>query len=119
MACRKSATRHKVGSPTGRTKRQERSTARHSGSLSVDLVDLGDSIKIALKNDKDEVTRYAVLKVTVANPEAVEEEAGETNLPRVGEIKVIGNTKIPGRLIAEWIPLVPGSILGDADLRRA
>ena len=85
----------------------------------VDLVDVGESVKIALKNDKGEVTRYAVLMVSVANPEAVEEQAGEFNLPRVGEIKVIGNTKIPGRLISEWVPLVPGSILRDADLRRA
>ena len=33
MGCRKAATRHKVRSPTGRTKRQERSTDCDSGSL--------------------------------------------------------------------------------------
>jgi hypothetical protein len=85
----------------------------------VDLMELGESVKIDLKNDKGEVTHYTVLTVTSPDVEPNEGQASDSNLARVGEIQIIGHDKIPAQLILECIPLVPGAILRDVDLRRA
>jgi RNA polymerase sigma factor (sigma-70 family) len=91
----------------------------------VDVVAPGDPVKVDVKNDKGEIRHYVILKTARVDTEAHDqptddlEPAQVGEMARIGDVKIVGNSKIPVRLILDAVPLVPGAVLRDTDVRRA
>jgi hypothetical protein len=88
------------------------------GMRAADVIEPGDAVKIDLKNDKGELRRYAILKIT--KQEDTHPKPVDLDHPmRVGTIKVKGNSKIYSTLILEMLPFAPGYFFTASALRRA
>jgi RNA polymerase sigma factor (sigma-70 family) len=97
----------------------ESSRVAFQGVRAADVIEPGDPIKIDLRNDKGELRRYAILKVTKMGADAHPNPAALDHPVRVGSIKVVGNTQIHSSLILQMLPFGAGDFLTDAALRRA